>query len=167
MTIRVTRDAVTPLVIGVFALMAVTGAMMFFHQETNLQKEVHEWAGWIMVGGVALHAWANWPGFKRYFQKLASPAVAVVGGFVLVLAGSFLVRGGDEGPSPPVLAIGALTKAPIAVVAPVFGKTAAQARADLAAAGIVITDDQGSIAGAVAGDREKTGAALRVLGQKG
>ena len=82
------------------------------------------------------------------------------------LAASFVVRGADEGPSPPVLAIAALTQAPIAQVAPLFGKTAGQARDELARQGIVLDGDDKTIAQAVGRDRGKTAAALRTLAQR-
>lgn len=166
MSLKISREWATPLTIGVFALMAVTGVLMFFHLDSGLQKTVHEWAGWLMVGGVAAHSAANWLGFKRYF-KLGQRGLVIIGVFVLVLAGSFAVGGGDEGPSPPALAMGAITRAPIASVAPLFGKTAQQARADLAAAGIVIDRDEASLASAIGQDRGKMGQALHALAKKG
>jgi hypothetical protein len=166
MNTTISRAWATPLVIGAFALMAVTGTTMFFHLDNTLQKEVHEWAGWVMLGGVALHALANWPAFKRYFLRLDRGAL-LIGAFVLVVAGSFL-GGGSEGASasPPVLAIGAITRAPIAQVAPLFGKTVEQARSELAAAGITLASDDATLAAATQGNREQTGRALAVLARK-
>lgn len=160
------REWATPLTIGAFTLMALTGIAMFFHLETPLQKEVHEWAGWLMVAGVALHVAVNWMAFKRYFQALPR-GLGIVAVFALVTLGSFFVRGGGEGEgngaSPPALAIRALTQAPIAQVAPLFGKTPEQARTQLAAAGIVLADDQATLAAASGGDRQRVGRALAVL----
>ena len=165
MTISISRDWATPLTIGVFGLMAVTGVLMFFHLDNGLQKAVHEWAGWAMVAGVAAHAAANWFGFKRHFKTLGK-GTALMAACAVVLAATFALRGGQEGPEPPALAIGALTRAPIAQVAPLFGKTAAQARADLAAAGLTLAGDDASIASAAGQDRGKVGAALRALAKK-
>lgn len=170
MNLKVSREWTTPLTIGIFTLMAVTGLLMFFHLDNNVQKVVHEWAGWMMVVGVGLHAAANWLGLKRYFQQ-AGRGLAIVGTFAVVTMASFLMSmpgsaGSDQAQSPPAMAIGALTRAPIATVAPVFGKSAEQARSDLAAVGLLITDDHGSIASAAAGSREKIGAALRALAKK-
>lgn len=158
------RDWATPLTIGAFTLMALTGAAMFFHLETPLQKAVHEWAGWLMVAAVALHVAVNWMGFRRYFQALPR-GLGIVALFTLVTLGSFFVRGGDGkgAGSPPALAMRALTQAPIAQVAPLFGKTPAQARAELAAAGVVLDDDGATLAAATGGDRQRVGRALTVL----
>ena len=168
MTLTIRRDWATPLTIGIFSLMAVTGVLMFFHLDNALQKTVHEWAGWAMVAFVALHAAANWLGFKRYF-KIGQRGLLLIGAFVLATAASFFIAlpQGDEGPSPPAMAINALTRAPIAQVAPLFGKTAGQARHDLAAAGLTLADDQATLAEAAGGDRGKIGTALRALAKKG
>lgn len=166
MNATISREWATPLVIGAFALMGVTGTLMFFHLDNGLQKDVHEWAGWVMLAGVGLHAVANWPAFKRYFQRLNKGAL-LIGAFVLFVAGSFFL-GSSEGEtaSPPVLAIGAITRAPISQVAPLFGKTAAQAREELAAAGITVASDDATLAAATQGNREQTGRALAVLARK-
>lgn len=168
MTPLLRREWATPLAIGVFLLMAATGTAMFFHLETPLQKQVHEWAGWLMLAGVGLHVAVNWFAFRRYFQALPRGR-AIVAVFALATAGSFLVRGdgGSAGAaSPPALAIRALSQAPIAQVAPLFGKTAAQARTELAAAGLVLADDGATLAAATAGDRQRLGRALGVLAAK-
>ena len=168
MTFTIRRDWATPLTIGIFALMAVTGVLMFFHLDNALQKTVHEWAGWAMVAFVALHAGANWLGFKRYF-KIGQRGLVMIGAFVLATAASFFIAlpQSEDAPSPPAMAISALTRAPIAQVAPLFGKTAEQARADLAAAGLTLADDQATLAAAAGGDRGKIGAGLRALAKKG
>lgn len=167
MTLTIKRDWATPLTIGIFALMAVTGVLMFFHIDNGLQKTVHEWAGWAMVAFVALHAASNWLGFKRYF-RLGQRGVALIGLFVTATLATFFLQwpAGGEGASPPAMAINAITRAPIAQVAPLFGKSAEQARADLAAAGLTLVDDRATLAAAAGGDRERIGTALRVLAQK-
>ena len=53
------RPWITPLVIGTFVLMAVTGSLMFFHLDSGLNKAAHEWLGWAMVIAVVLHALMN------------------------------------------------------------------------------------------------------------
>ena len=55
MNLNPQRPWITPLVIGTFALMAVTGSLMFFHLDTGLNKTAHEWLGWAMVAAVLLH----------------------------------------------------------------------------------------------------------------
>jgi hypothetical protein len=160
---KISRDWATPLTIGSFGLMAVTGILMFFHLDSGLNKTAHEWLGWVMVAGVGTHAAANWLGFKRHcFTSTQGKGILAM--CLLVLAGSFVsLPGGREGGgSPPQLAIRAVTQAPLAQVAPLTGKPLAQVLAELGAAGIQVSADQ-PLAQALGGDKERTGQALRVL----
>ncbi|WP_034411521.1 DUF4405 domain-containing protein [Derxia gummosa] len=161
---RTLRDWATPLTIGSFALMAVTGGLMFFHLDRGLQKPVHEWAGWLMAGAGVLHGVVNWSALKRYL-RLPRPAT-VMGLCVLALGASFFVGAdGDRkgGGSPSVIAMQAIAGAPIGSVAPLFGKTGAEARAALAAADISLPDDDATLASAIGAERDRLGKALRAL----
>lgn len=55
----VSREWATPLTMGAFGLLAVTGVLMFFHLDTGLNKQAHEWLGWVLLIGVSLHLAAN------------------------------------------------------------------------------------------------------------
>ena len=161
---NISREWATPLTIGAFSLMAVTGILMFFHLDTGLNKTAHEWLGWLMVGVVALHAIANFGGFKRHFVSNGT-ARAILIGSLLVIAGSFLSlpgAGGEHLP-PPVLALKAITRAPLADVAQLAGKPVEQMIADLNKAGIAVTNPATSLESALAGDHELTGKALNTI----
>ena len=161
---KISRDWATPLTIGSFGLMAVTGILMFFHLDSGLNKTAHEWLGWLLVAGVAAHATANWLGFKRYF--LSSPSGrGILVASVLVIAGSFasLPGGREGGGSPPQLAIRAVTEAPLAQVAPLTGRPVEMLITELAAAGIQVSGAEQSLAQAIGADRERIGKALTVM----
>jgi hypothetical protein len=166
MSLKISREWATPAAIGIFTLMAVTGLLMFFHLDSGLQKTVHEWAGWLVVAAVVAHAAANWLGFKRYFTGSGKSPV-ILGVCALVLAGTFFsLPGAAEQASPPALAMRAMSQAPVGTVAALFGKTGEQAVKDLAAAGIVLPNEQATIGSAIEGDREKMGQALRAISRK-
>lgn len=88
------RQWATPLTIGSFLLMAVTGILMFFHLDSGLNKLAHEWLGWAMVAAVAAHLVVNSRAFTLHFRKPAGRAA--IGAFVAVLALSFLPLGGES-----------------------------------------------------------------------
>ena len=53
---KLQRDWITPITMGAFGLLAVTGVLMFFHLDSGLNEAAHEWLSWVLLGGVALHA---------------------------------------------------------------------------------------------------------------
>ncbi len=133
--VKISREWATPLTIGAFGLMSVTGLLMFFHLDTGLNKVAHEWLSWAMVAGVAAHAAANWSAFKRYFLS-SGLARVIIGVSATVLALSFvpLPAGGEA--SPPIMALRAITKAPLASLAPLSGRSVNQLIDDLTKAGV-------------------------------
>lgn len=160
--VTISRNWATPLTIGAFSLMSVTGLLMFFHAETGMNKLAHEWVGLVMVAGVAAHAAANWAGFKRYFLSgyLGRGLIALG---LLALAASFLPPLGGKRLSPPAMAMKAVVSAPLARIAPLAGRSTEQAIADLARAGVRIANGEVSIEKATAGDRELQGKAISAL----
>lgn len=79
------RSWATPLTVGAFPLISVTGILMFFHLETGLSKAAHEWLGWFLVAGVAAHLWLNGRAFTTYFKRPAAVAIMGAGALVLLL----------------------------------------------------------------------------------
>ncbi len=157
----VSREWATPLTIGVFALMAITGLLMFFHLDSGLQKSVHEWLGWLLVAAVAAHATANWVGFKRYLRS-PGRAWAILGVCALALAATFVpLAPAAADVSPPVLAMRAVSEAPLSTVASLAGKSVEQLQGDLDAAGIHVGSGNQSIDSVVKGNREQMGRAMR------
>lgn len=134
------RSWATPLTVGAFLLISVTGILMFFHLETGLSKVAHEWLGWFLVFGVAAHLWLNWRAFTTYFKRPA--AMAIMGAGALVLAASLLVPAPEGAGVPVRQVLGSLTQAPIATLALLAGKDEATLLASLAADHPGATPDQ-------------------------
>lgn len=123
------RSWATPLTVGSFLLISVTGVLMFFHLETGLSKAAHEWLGWVLLFGVAAHLWLNWRPFSTYFKRPA--AVAIMGTGAAVLLAALLVPAGET-EVPVRQALGSLTRAPISTLAALAGKDEASLLAALA-----------------------------------
>jgi len=154
------RPWITPLVIGTFVLMAVTGSLMFFHLDSGLNKTAHEWLGWAMVAAVALHALMNLNSFKRYLT--AHTGRWVLGASALVLAASFVPLGGGGGKPPFVLPMQALANAPLSTVAQVAGIPTDALRAKLGSTGVATQSDSQTIKELVGPD---LGQQMRTLGR--
>lgn len=138
------RPWITPLVIGSFALSAVTGVLMFFHWDTGLNKTAHEWLGWLMVAAVVFHALLHWQAFKRHWAAPKGKAVIVA--CLAVLALSFVSWGGSQSEPPFVRPIKTLAAAPLPVLAQVAGVDLPTLKARLAAAGKPATADEQTLA---------------------
>lgn len=89
------RAWATPLTVGTFLVISVTGVLMFFHADSGLNKVIHEWIGLAMVAAVGAHLLLNWRAFTTYFKRPL--AVTVMGVGAAVLAASFLLGGATEG----------------------------------------------------------------------
>lgn len=156
------RKYATPLTIGSFVLMAVTGILMFFHLDSGLNKLAHEWLGWAMVAAVGLHVVLNWRAFGLYFKRPV--AMGLMGGFVLLLGVSFLPLGGQKGPRPDFVAMQMVVNAPLSEVAPLLDTDVATLLTRLEGAGIVAMPDQ-SLSDLAGGDlRQAAGMIATVKG---
>lgn len=161
------RQWATPLLMASFTAMAGTGLLMFFHWQSPLQKDLHEWLGWGLVTAVLLHVLSNLPAFKRHFAGQRRAAVMVLVA-VLVVAGTAAVRPAEsKGGSVAAVAVQALAHAPLPTLAAVFGLSAAQARAALAEAGLTLTADDATLDAAAGGRRELVAQGLKALAAAG
>ncbi len=128
------RELATPLTIGSFLIIGVTGVLMFFHLDSGLNKLAHEWLAWAMLGAVGLHATAHFKSFSRNFTR--PRALAILGASAVLLAASFISPPGQAGNKPPhVLAAQAVLDAPIARVAELTGRDPQAILSGLQAAG--------------------------------
>jgi Domain of unknown function (DUF4405) len=156
---KLQRDWITPITMGAFALLAVTGVLMFFHLDSGLNETAHQWLSWVLVGGVALHAAVNWPGLRRHLAGWRGRAT--LGLFAGLLAASFLPLGGSGEP-PFVPPLRALADAPLPVLAQVAKTTPEQLRERLRSAGLNPASDADTVLGLVGEDIR---AQIRVLSQ--
>jgi peptidoglycan/LPS O-acetylase OafA/YrhL len=146
------REWVTPITAGAFLLSAATGILMFFHADTGLNKAAHEWLSWVLLGGVALHAMANFAGFKRHLGTRRGQVL--VGVFALALLFSFAPLG-KKGEPPFAAPIRALSQAPLATLAQVAQVSPEQLRERLMMAGLQPKSDQQSLSDLVGPDTRK------------
>lgn len=144
------RRWATPLTIGAFVLMAVTGILMFFEVRLGIIKVAHEWSSWLMVIAVSLHVVLHWKSFSRYFSQTL-PA-AVIGLFAVLTVAAMLIpnnapqRGGPPGGfggTAGAQATQLLLSAPLATIATLSQQTPDAVVAKLEAQGLTsVTLDQ-------------------------
>ncbi len=145
------RSWATPVTIGTFIVMSVTGTLMFFHANTGLNKLVHEWVGLVMIAAVVAHLLMNWRAFTTYFKRPMAVTLMSVG--AIVLAGSFFFGGAEQGgPGGMNAVMMSVSKAPVETLAQLSGQETDVVLAQLGATGITASasDTPMSLAG---GDR--------------
>lgn len=147
------RAWATPLVVGAFLLMAVTGVLMFFHVNTGLAKGMHEWAGLVMVTGGIAHLWLNWRAFTTYLKRPVGAAIMGLG--AVALGVSFLSLGGVGGPGEAIAGVmQSVGNAPVSVLAQLSGKTADDVVATLSGLGLTGATADSTVSALTGGDRE-------------
>jgi hypothetical protein len=160
------------LTIGSFAVVAVTGILMFFHANTGLAKLAHEWLGWLLVIGAVAHTALNWKPFLAYFRK---PAGLTIIGLMLVLGvASLCVSGGGgpggrmHGPRAFMAVSGALEQSSLRVVAQVAKSSPETLIEKLKAQGIQVRSPDQTI-GEIASENDTRGVELlgQILGDAG
>ena len=78
------RAWVTPITIGSFLLLGVTGLLMFFKVRGGLIVVAHEWLSPIFVVGACLHIWLNWGAVRANLSR--ARGIIIVGLFAALLA---------------------------------------------------------------------------------
>lgn len=145
---KVNREWVTPITAGAFLLSGVTGALMFFHVDSGLNKVAHEWLSWVLVIGVGLHLVTNIKVFKRYFSQ--PKGRWLMGAFVVLLAVSFVPVGGGK---PPFVApLEVLSHTPLDQLVLVSELNSEQLLARLTEAGVQVESQQQSVSDLVGDD---------------
>lgn len=132
-----------PLTIGSFAVVAVTGILMFFHLNSGLMKLAHEWLGWLLVVAVIAHVTINWRPFLNYFYKPA--AITIMATLIVLGVLSFLPGGHAGGRHPLMGAFTALEQSSLHVVAQVAKRDSVSLIEGLRARGIRVRDDEQTI----------------------
>jgi len=133
----------TPLIIATFIISAVTGVLIFFHQESGLIKPVHEWLSWALVTGGVLHTIANWKSFSGYFSRKS--ALAIISTGLLITIAAITVPSQGKGGNPMKRISNTLSTASIETLAPVVKLSPEQAIAKLEKKGLKVGDARQSI----------------------
>jgi hypothetical protein len=155
---KLQRDWVTPITMGAFGVLAVTGVLMFFHVKTALVEGVHEWLSWLLLAAVVGHAAVNWTGLRRHLAGWRARAALGIG--AAVLAAAVLPIGPSGGKPPFVVPVQALADAPLPVLAQVAKTSPEQLRQRLRDAGLGPAGDADTVHSLAGND---LGRQMRVL----
>ncbi len=146
------RAWVTPITIGSFLLIGVTGLLMFFKVASGLIVVAHEWLSPVFVVGACLHVWLNWGAVRA--SLIRARGIVIVGLFCVLLA--FAVAPSDEaeeiarehGHGQELIgrrAAEVLLQARLSTVAELTGQAPDRLRDRLGRCGIRVTSDEVSL----------------------
>lgn len=130
----------TPLTIGSFVLMAVTGVMMFFDVAPGYVSFAHEWASWFFLVGTAGHVAVNFRPLRRHLRSNWGRANVVI--FSTALVVSMFSFGRITAPQLKWPISNALVQAPLSALADLTHTGPAELVARLEQHGLSATPEQ-------------------------
>ena len=135
-----TRTWATPLTMGSFLLIAVTGILMFFEWERGLMTVVHQWFSWLLVAGAVGHIAVNIRPLKNHLKSYWGKASVLAFAAILVLSVSSW--GTITGPQIKRPIEQALVAAPLSALAGLTGTSPEALLQRLATRGIAAAGHQ-------------------------
>ena len=85
------RSWSTPLTIGIFLLMSITGVLMFFEWNIGLVTQVHQWFSWLFLFAAGAHIITNFRPFKNHLSSNWGRTSVTI--FAILLTGSLFTWG--------------------------------------------------------------------------
>jgi uncharacterized membrane protein (UPF0136 family) len=153
---------VTPLTIGLCAVVFLTGVLMFFHIESRPIKGIHEYFGLVMVATIALHLINHKKATIGYFKKSSSLGLIAA---IIVVSGVFYAivpeKGGGDDAQKEV--IERTLSAPVSLVANLFELTSDQAIEKLAASGVKVSNANETLSAIARNNRVKPDKLIEAL----
>lgn len=130
----------TPLTIGSFILMAVTGVLMFFDVVPGYISFAHEWFSWFFLVGTGGHIAVNFRPLTKHLQSNWGRANVAI--FAIVLVVSMFSFGRITAPQLKWPISNALVQAPLSALADVTRTDSVELVAKLKRHGITATPEQ-------------------------
>lgn len=118
-----------------FAVVGVSGVLLFFHLGEAQLMGVHEWLGLAFVGAAAFHVTRHLRSFSKLFNKTRTRVMFAT---TATITAAFMITGTlqSSGGNPMKQFVGAASKAPVAAVAQMVGKSPEALAAQFAQAGV-------------------------------
>ncbi len=130
----------TPLTIGSFMLMAVTGVLMFFDVVPGYVSFAHEWFSWFFLVGAASHIAVNFRPMKKHLRSTWGRANVAI--FAVILVVSMFSFGRITAPQLKWRVFDSLIEAPLSALAGVTRTSSVDLMEKLERHGVTATPEQ-------------------------
>ena len=139
----------TPLTTGLFFVSLVSGLALFFGWLPQVFHGMHEWLSLLLLLPFALHMVKNWRALAAYAKRKTLVVPLVLS---LAVAVPFAIAGLSRGPggNPGARAVGVMTQAPLAALAPVLKTTPEALIEALTAQGLTVPSADTTLAAVAA-----------------
>jgi len=134
----------TPLITGLFVVSTLSGVALFFHWQSGLFHAMHEWLSMVLLVPFVLHVWKNWNALLGYVKR-KTIWVPLVASIVVAVPFAYAGMAGGPGGNPAFRAVGLMTRAPIAELAPVLNTTPDALMADLQQRGFQVASAEATL----------------------
>lgn len=165
---EILRRYATPLALVGFAVLGLSGTLMFFGVRGRQLNEIHEWVGIFFVVIAVLHVMRNAKSFTFMLrQKHSKRVIWVLGVVSVLLLGNAFYAMATDGPSPrrvQIMLTNRLADAPLGKLAPALGLSDEAAVARLQIAGIKAVPAQSLNQVAAANGKSATDLYLMLMG---
>jgi len=127
----------TAATIGLFAIVGLSGVLIFFHIGDGLLMGAHEWLGLVFVAASVLHVVRNWNGFAKTVKaKSGKTALALTA----IATTAFILASTQGSGNPMKEFVMASAQAPLPQVAQVLNVPLDNLITDLKAQGFLVID---------------------------
>ena len=134
----------TPVTIGSFIVIAITGMLMFFHFELGIIKLANEWIGWIFLIAALIHGFLlHQKSFKQHLKQKLSAGLIAAG--VMITLMTAIIPLEQQGTPAFLRAEVALFTADLEKSAAVLELTKEQLVTLLTSQGLVVADSDTSL----------------------
>ena len=131
----------TAATIGLFAIVGISGVLIFFHIGNGLLMGAHEWLGLAFVAASGLHVARNWKGFSKAVKAKSGKTALALTAFATT---AFILASTQSGGNPMKEFVMASAQAPLPQVAQVLNVSLDDLIADLKTRGFMVIDPTNS-----------------------
>jgi len=159
------RTIATPLTIGAFILVSVTGLCMFFEIKVGFIKPAHEWLSLAFLVGALLHIVVHWKAIRNHLHTRIGKSLAILFATLTIIAviPSGFSKGEESERESAGKAVTMLLDANLSQIAMLTHRSGTEVASMLVAQGLTKVDTNQSVLAVALMNKRKPRAVLALL----